>query len=285
MTSYGVIGCGYVGTDVAVRMRYAGMEVVGTTRSSDKLSQLAEVVHDARRLDLSDPDQDYGLLDGLDGLLVSVAPTQQGEGYEQVFARGIRNLARALRCRPGSRQLHVTYISSAGVYGDQQGADVDETATLDSTNPVNALLAASEELLLSIDRPDTRVCVLRLGGIYGPGRDMVGMIQRAAGQQVPKNGNSIPAWSSILDITRGVEFAFEQGLEGIFNLVDDMQLSRRQLSTAICDREGLPPVLWGHSDGPGSRSINARVSNRKIKDAGFAFSSPSMLEPVTAAHS
>ena len=81
-----------------------------------------------------------------------------------------------------------------------------------------------------------------------------------------------------------MQFAFEQRLEGVFNLVDDMQLSRRQLSTEICDREGLPPVLWGHSDGPGSRSINARVSNRKIKDAGFAFRSPSMLEPVTAAH-
>ena len=109
---------------------------------------------------------------------------------------------------------------------------------------------------------------------------MVAMIQRAAGQQVPKNGNAVPAWSGILDITQGVAFAFRHNLRGIYNLVDDMQLSRRELSTLICDRDGLPPVLWGHSEPNGSRMLNARVSNRKIKDAGFRFSSPSMLEAV-----
>ena len=278
MTTYGVIGCGYVGSDVAVRMKYAGHHVVGTTRSSARLDELSGVVHEAHQLDLTTPDANLDFLERLDGVLISVAPTQQGEGYNSVFEHGIATLSRALRCRQNTKPLHVTLISSAGVYGDQQGKAVDEESALDTSNPVNGLLASSEERILSVDRPDTTICVLRLGGIYGPGRDMVAMIERAAGQQVPKNGNAIPAWSSILDITQGVEFAFSKRLAGIYNLVDDMQLSRRELSTVICDREGLPPVLWGHQEPAGSRMLNARVSNRKIKTAGFRLSSPSMLD-------
>ena len=282
MGAYGVIGCGYVGSDVAVRMKYAGHRVVGTTRSAERFSELKNLVNDAHQLDLTDPNADFSFLESLDGLLISVAPTQRSEGYDSVFSRGMSTLSRALRCRQSSRPLHVTLISSAGVYGDQQGQSVDEETRLDTSNPTNALLASAEDMILSIDRPDTTICVLRLGGIYGPGRNMVAMIQRAAGQQVPKDGNAIPAWSGILDITKGVQFAFNERLQGIYNLVDDMQLSRRELSTVICDREGLPPVLWGYSEPQGSRSLNAKVSNRKIKAAGFALSSPSMLEMAVA---
>jgi nucleoside-diphosphate-sugar epimerase len=122
--------------------------------------------------------------------------------------------------------------------------------------------------------------VLRLGGIYGPGRDMVSMIKQAAGEQIPKNGNDIPAWSGIFDITNGVSFAFSNKLIGIYNLVDDMQLSRRELSNEICDIDGLPPVIWANENAPGARSMNAKVTNNKIKSKGFRLSTPSMLMPT-----
>ena len=165
------------------------------------------------------------------------------------------------------------------MYGDHQGALVNEDSTVDCSNPVNAMLVEAENVLLSIDRPDTKICVLRLGGIYGPGRDMVSMIKQAAGEQIPKNGNDIPAWSGIYDITNGISLAFNNQLVGIYNLVDDMQLSRRELSNEICDIDGLPPVIWSNENPPGSRSMNAKVGNQKIKLEGFRLSSPSMLLP------
>ena len=106
---------------------------------------------------------------------------------------------------------------------------------------------------------------MRLGGIYGTGRDMVSMIKQAAGEQIPKNGNDVPAWSGIFDITNGVSFAFNNQLVGTYNLVDDMQLSRRELSNEICDIDGLPPVIWANENSPGARTMNAKVSNEKIK--------------------
>lgn len=280
MSTYSVIGCGYVGSFVAASMKNQGHYVVGTTRTPQRFAELRNVVNEPIALDLAQQDCDFSFLEDQEGVLISVAPTQNGEGYQSVFSNGIRNLARAIRCRQSTRPLHVTYISSAGVYGDHQGQTVTEDSTVDCLNPVNAMLVEAENVLLTIDRPDTKICVLRLGGIYGPGRDMVAMIKQAAGEQIPKNGSDIPAWSGIFDITNGVSFAFSKQLVGIYNLVDDMQLSRRELSNEICDIDGLPPVIWANENIPGARAMNAKVANEKIKSEGFLLSSPSMLLPT-----
>ena len=280
MSTYSVIGCGYVGSFVAASMKNQGHYVVGTTRTPQRFAELRNVVNEPIALDLAQQDCDFSFLEDQEGVLISVAPTQNGEGYQSVFSNGIRNLARAIRCRQSTRPLHVTYISSAGVYGDHQGQTVTEDSTVDCLNPVNAMLVEAENVLLTIDRPDTKICVLRLGGIYGPGRDMVAMIKQAAGEQIPKNGSDIPAWSGIFDITNGVSFAFSKQLVGIYNLVDDMQLSRRELSNEICDIDGLPPVIWANENMPGARAMNAKVANEKIKSEGFLLSSSSMLMPT-----
>ena len=280
MSTYSVIGCGYVGSFVAASMKNQGLYVVGTTRTPQRFAELRNVVNEPIALDLAQQDCDFSFLEDQEGVLISVAPTQNGEGYQSVFSNGIRNLARAIRCRQSTRPLHVTYISSAGVYGDHQGQTVTEDSTVDCLNPVNAMLVEAENVLLTIDRPDTKICVLRLGGIYGPGRDMVAMIKQAAGEQIPKNGSDIPAWSGLFDITNGVSFAFSKQLVGIYNLVDDMQLSRRELSNEICDIDGLPPVIWANENMPGARAMNAKVANEKIKSEGFLLSSPSMLLPT-----
>ena len=280
MSSYTVIGCGYVGSFAAANLKYQGHYLTGTTRSSERFSELRHVVNEPLSLDISDATSDFTFLEDQSGLLVSVAPSQNGDNYQAVFSEGIKNLARALRRRQSNHSLHVIYISSAGVYGDQKGESVTEISDVDRSNPINKMLINAENVMLSIDRPDTQVCVLRLGGIYGPGRDMVSMIKQAAGEQIPKNGNDVPAWSGIFDITNGVSFAFNNQLSGVYNLVDDMQASRRELSNQICDIEGLPPVIWANVNTPGSRSMNAKVSNQKIKSAGFKLSSPSMLMPL-----
>ena len=59
-------------------------------------------------------------------------------------------------------------------------------------------------------------------------------------------------------------------------------LSRRQLSNALCDDFGLPPVIWDNHDRPGARIFNARVSNARLREIGFQPSVSSMLEPVAA---
>ncbi len=281
MSSFAVVGCGYVGSHVAACLKSQGHYLTGTTRSPQRFSELRRVVHQPITLDLEDFNSDFTFLEHQQGLLISVAPSQSGDGYREIFSGGIKNLARALLRRTSTQPIHVTYISSAGVYGDQKGQTVTEESTVDRSNPINAMLVEAERVLLSIDRPDTRICVFRLGGIYGPDRDMVSMIKQAAGERIAKNGNDVPAWSSIFDITRGASFAFSNQLVGIYNLVDDMQLTRRELSNQICDFDGLPPVIWADENNSSTRTMNARVSNQKIKSTGFTLCTPSMLMPIS----
>ena len=122
MTSrFGVVGCGYVGMGVAINARSRGLEVTGTTTSPSKLAQLCEVVDHPRICRAGDPGADYSFIDQLDGLLISIAPTTEDEAssYGSVFGKGVQALVEAIERRSSSTPLHITYLSSAGVYGDR----------------------------------------------------------------------------------------------------------------------------------------------------------------------
>jgi nucleoside-diphosphate-sugar epimerase len=282
---FGIVGCGYVGSAVAAHFRLQGHEVVGTTTSPERLGELCDLVDHPRIYRAGDPMADSSFLDHVDGVLIAMAPTTatfEEDQYEKVYGQAVPTLVDALRQRQGSRPLHVSYLSSAGVYGDQSGAICNELTPPDCSNTANALLASAESEVLSLNDASIQACVLRLGGIYGPGKDIPSYIRSAAGQSVPKNGNHINAWVHLRDIIRGVDFAFEKRLQGIYNLVDDLQFTRRQLSNALCDDHGLPPVIWDNHDRPGARIFNARVSNARLREIGFEPSVVSMLEPVAA---
>ena len=283
--SFGIIGCGYVGAAVAAHLMRQGHEVVGTTTSPGRLSELCDLVDHPRIYNAADPLADVSFLDQLDAVLIAIAPTTatfEEDQYENVYGQAVPALVEALGRRKGRKPLHVTYLSSAGVYGDQAGAICNELTPPDCSNHANALLASAEPSVLSLNDASTQACVLRLGGIYGPGKDIPSYIRSASGQSVRKNGNHINAWVHLLDIVRGIDFAFERRLQGIYNLVDDLQFTRRQLSNALCDVDGLPPVIWDNHDRPGARIFNARVSNARLREMGFQPSVGSMLEPVAA---
>ena len=283
--SFGIIGCGYVGAAVAAHLMRQGHEVVGTTTSPGRLSELCDLVDHPRIYNAADPLADVSFLDQLDAVLIAMAPTTatfEEDQYENVYGQAVPALVEALGRRKGRKPLHVTYLSSAGVYGDQAGAICNELTPPDCSNHANALLASAETSVLSLNDASTQACVLRLGGIYGPGKDIPSYIRSASGQSVRKNGNHINAWVHLLDIVRGIDFAFERRLQGIYNLVDDLQFTRRQLSNALCDVDGLPPVIWDNHDRPGARIFNARVSNARLREMGFQPSVGSMLEPVAA---
>ena len=217
--------------------------------------------------------------------MIAIAPTTEDEAssYGSVFGQGVQALVDAIGQRTARTPLHVTYLSSAGVYGDKAGQDTHELCPPDLTDATNALLVHAENTVLSLNSSSsTQACVLRLGGIYGPGKDIPGYILSASGQQVPKNGNNVNAWIHLLDIVRGVNFAYERRLQGIYNLVDDMQMSRRELSNELCDAEGLAPVIWENHNRDGARVFNARVSNARLKNLGFSLKVSSMLDPVPA---
>ena len=142
--SFGVIGCGYVGSAAAHHFRHLGLEVTGTTTSPSRLQELCDLVDHPRIYRAGDSCSDASFLDSLDGLLIAMAPTSvsmEEDQYRAVYGTGVTSLVEAIKSRQSERPLHVSYLSSAGVYGNQLGAVCDESTPTDRSNTANALLA------------------------------------------------------------------------------------------------------------------------------------------------
>jgi len=115
------------------------------------------------------------------------------------------------------RQL--IYTGSYAVYGDREGAWVDEASPVAPANP-NGHSCETEQVLLSASSDDMSVCILRLGGIYGPRRELVKIFGRVAGTIRPGNGEDATNWIHLDDIVAAIKFARQHRLQGIYNLVD-----------------------------------------------------------------
>ena len=275
-----ILGFGYVGEEVARAWKQEGHELWATTTRRERLGELAELVETPLIFDSTDPSTNLDFTADLDGILVSFAPSKGSEvdldQYRKTFLGGLQQLVETLDRRPRNTPLQIVHLSSCGVYGNRHGALTNETAPIADPHPVNQVLLQAEEMLGAIRSDRIKVCVLRLGGIYGPGRDIPSMLLSAAGGLVQRNGLNVPCWIHRDDIVRGVCFAFDQGLDETYNLVNDTQLSGQELTDRLCERAGLPLAKWLTIDTT-DRILNARVSNEKLKQTGFSFSYPCMV--------
>jgi nucleoside-diphosphate-sugar epimerase len=274
-----ILGCGYVGEEVARAWKQEGHALWATTTRRERLGELAELVETPLIFDSTDPSTNLEFTADLDGILVSFAPSKGSEvdlgQYRKTFLGGLQRLVETLDRRPRNTPLQIVHLSSCGVYGNRHGALTNETAPIIDIHPVNQVLLQAEEMMESIRSEKIKVCVLRLGGIYGPGRDIPSMLLSAAGGLVQRNGQNVPCWIHRDDIVRGACFAFDQGLDETYNLVNDTQLSGQELTDRLCERAGLPLAKWLTIDTT-DRILNARVSNEKLKKIGFTFSHPCM---------
>ena len=276
-----ILGCGYVGKAVAKAWRHQGHELWGTTTRHERLNELAEIVDSPVVCDSTDSSTSLEFTSNLDGILASFAPSKNSQvdisQYRETFIGGLELLIEALKRRTSESPLHLVHLSSCGVYGNRQGALTNETDAIDARHPVNQVLARAEEMIQSVRSEKINVCVLRLGGIYGPGRDIPGMLLSAAGGIVQRNGQNVPCWIHLDDIVRGVNFAFEHNLNEVYNLVDDTQYTGQELTDRLCEQAGLPLAKWLTVD-TSDRVLNARVSNAKLKQLGFTLTQPSMVD-------
>ena len=275
---YCILGCGYLGLGAVASMENSDCQVTVTCTSYAKADGLRGIGTYQRVLKLGDTNTNYDFLLNMDGIVICIGPKKKDiNEYQKIFGDGINSLVEFLETRNAIRPLHITFISSTGVYGDYRGSYVNEDSIVDRSHPINQIITKAEQKILSLENGNTTACVLRLGGLYGPGRDIYAWLKGSSGEQVNMNGDHALAWTSVIDAVNAIRFAFENKLSGIYNCTDDTQLTRRELGTLICDEAGLPPILWSSEPVLGERISNARVINSKIKDAGFTQLRTSML--------
>jgi len=273
-----ILGCGYVGSALADFWQTQGHFVTGTTTRPERVALLSRLLSQVVVMTGDDAHGLTSLCKGQNTVVVSVSPSgsrlASESDYATTYLSTARNMVEALRHAPDVQQ--VVYLSSCSVYGDRQGSWVDESTPLDPVDRRGQVIHQAEQIISLANSPTRKVCILRLGGIYGRGRELVRMLGGLAGTSLPGKGDRIVNWIHLDDIVGAIEFARLSQLEGIYNLVDDSQMSIKEQAELICCNYGLPNVQWdgGH---PIQRRPSVRISNHKIKATGYNLTHPQLL--------
>lgn len=232
-----IFGLGYAASHAATALTELGWDVISTGRSGTLRFDDSGSV----RLALADASH----------VLSSVPP--DGTGSDPV----LDHYGDALE---GKR---LVYLSSTGVYGDTQGAWVDESAPI-GTGRRTARSDADSRWLKRGAR------VLRLPGIYGPGRSILERIARGGVNRIDEPGQ-VFSRIHVSDIASAVVLALDAA-PGSYNVADDCPASQNAAIAEACRLLGLPlpPILPMAEAGlsPAAMAFHAenrRVANRKAR--------------------
>jgi nucleoside-diphosphate-sugar epimerase len=270
-----IIGCGYVGKAVAQDLRIkSDCVITATTTTQERVPELETIAQRVVVIKGDDLDAVTSVIQNQDAVLLSVGASN-GKQYEEVYLQTAKIVVAALKAAPTVRQL--IYTGSYAVYGDQKGEWVDEDCAIAPANQNGEIMSETEQVLLSASSSNLKVCVFRLGGIYGPGRELIKIFGRAAGTTRPGTGEDPSNWVHLDDIVGAVTFALKHPLQGIYNLVQNVPLSVGELFDCLFERHNLAKVSWDASV-PSGRPYNARVSNQKLQRAGYRFLHPEIRE-------
>ncbi len=262
-----ILGCGYVGKAVAQLWGNQGASVTATTTSSDRVAELRPIAAAVQVVNGSDAKGIAALLQGQDTLLICVGAGRQAN-YEETYLNTAKTVVGALDQAPNLKQI--IFTSTYSVYGNYEGAWVREDDPAKPATDNGRIMAETEKTLLRAATPERNVCIFRLGGIYGPGRELAKIYSRAAGQTRPGSGHEASNWVHLDDIVGAIAHAQTHHLTGLYNLVQDEIPTVRELIDRVCTANNLSSVQWDPSQ-PSARPYNVRVSNQKLKAAGYEF--------------
>jgi len=248
--------------DKAARLRSEGIDTIvfdGETASVGVAGALAKASH----------------------CLVSIAP---GEGGDPVLAHHADDIMTAENLR------WIGYLSTVGVYGDYGGAWVSERLT-PHPRPGRSTRRLQAEAAWSAlaDNRGVPLAILRIAGIYGPGRNALKSLADGKARRIVKPGQVFNR-IHVDDIAQAIAAALNKKADGIFNLADDAPAPPQDIVSFAAELMGVPPppaVSFEEADlSPMARSFygdNKRVSNRRLrKDLGVALRYPTYREGLTA---
>ncbi|WP_131195461.1 NAD-dependent epimerase/dehydratase family protein [Lichenihabitans psoromatis] len=255
---------------------------IGTVRTADKVEALGRKGQAALVFDdgHADPAIETALAQA-DRLLVSVQPGLSGDSVLSRFTDAIA----------ASRLASIVYLSTIGVYGDHGGAWIDETTPAEPLSERGRARVAVENAWLSLgQRTGKSVQILRLAGIYGPGRNALDDLRQGDARRIDKPGQVFNR-IHVGDIGRaiGQAFMFRGGCR-VWNVTDDEPAPAPEVVAYAARLMGLepPPVIpFGEAPlSPMARSFyaaNRRVSNRALtQDLGVTLAYPTYRDGLSA---
>lgn len=275
-----IAGCGYVGLPLGAELVGQGHEVWGLRRSSGAEGELKSAGIQPMIGDITRPETLAGLPAEYDWVVHCVSSSGGGiEEYRQVYLEGTRHLLGWL-----AAPSKFIYTSSTSVYGQTDGSLVDESSPTEPEAPTSRILVQAEQLVLAAgrERGFTGV-VLRLAGIYGPGRGYWFKQFLKGEAKLEGRGERILNMIHRDDVAGALLAALQRGQPGeIYNAVDDEPVSQLTFFRWLSEKTGrpVPPFAAADPDALRKRGVtNKRVSNQKLRlKLGYKFKYPSFRE-------
>ncbi len=257
-----VVGCGYLGIRVARAALQRGANVFATTRCDTKANEFSQAGLQPLLLDWTNK-RSLKSIPQVSRILVAVSydSTSSLSRYESQVG-GLRNLLSGT-----SVDAKLCYISTTGVYHQTDGSWVDENSPAKPTRQ-GGRAHLDAEALLHRYRPDSPWTILRLSGIYGPGR-----VPRArdviAGRPIRSAAEGYLNLIHVDDAVTAVLSSWQRECERLYVVSDDKPIPRKEFYSEIALQCGAakPTFLAPDPSAPvAMRSAsNKRIWNRSMK--------------------
>ncbi|HAW00807.1 MAG TPA: hypothetical protein DCX10_03610 [Verrucomicrobiales bacterium] len=278
-----VAGYGYIGSLVGHLLAEDGIEVVAVSRTMPGvlLRQPHPNVH-WFPADLTCRDSLSGLKGDFDHALFAASSSRGGaDDYRNIYCNGLDNLMTLLN---GRLSQSFIYLSSTGVYGQNEGEWVDETMPVQPKSETGQVLVEAEKKIIHRYQSNAFPgMILRLSGIYGPGRGYAWKRIQQGNAVIEAPGER---WVNMIhrdDAARAVQAAFMEGIAGEFyNVTDDVPVRQLEFYQWLASTSGSPIPKLVESDPlkPSKRQVtHKRISNQKLKQLNnFKLKFPSFKE-------
>jgi nucleoside-diphosphate-sugar epimerase len=271
MHSVSIVGCGYTGLRLARRWLDSGARVRGYATRPESLRQIAAAGVDALALDLDQAVADERLADIVrdDDLVFYCAPPAPTGQTDTRLTRLLEGIV--------TRPRRFVYLSTTGVYGDHQGGHVDEdTPPTPRTARAARRLAAETDLRTWAQARQLSWCILRVAGIYGPGR--LPLTRLASREPAIDPREAMPTNRIHVDDLVGAALAAgvaESADRRIFNVTDGSDESSTAFLQRVARMARLPePPLISRREAEQTFSASTwsflgesrRVDNRRLRE-------------------
>jgi nucleoside-diphosphate-sugar epimerase len=283
MSRVAILGCGYVGLELA-RQLQPDHQVVGVRRSDVGLAAVESTGAEAVRGDVTEPGSLEPVPDADWVVFAASSGGRDAEAAREVYVDGLRETIDHF-CERETVPDRIVYTSSTGVYGDHDGDWVDEGTPIDPTTEKTAVLADAEEIARQRPIDDTDGTVARFGGLYGPDRYRLdryveGPVTEGYLNMVHRD-----------DAAGAVRFLLEEDVarREVVNVVDDEPVEKWTFADWLAEQCGEPEppkqTTSERLDDPdlstaAKRRIGTskRVSNEKLRDLGYELAYPTYRE-------
>lgn len=270
-----ILGLGYSARHFARKHGGSFSHLAGTVRDPGERNDLAEI--EVHAFSGSRPSREtVERIRDADVLLISIPPGSGGDPALEAFG----DVLAARRCK-------VVYLSTIGVYGDHGGGWVDESTPPQATLDRTRMRIAAEQAWMDAAGGDA--AILRLAGIYGPGRNALATLRAGTARRIIKPGQVFNR-IHVDDIASAIMAAVDHGSGGTWNVCDDEPAPPQDVIAYAARLIGVAPppeeALATAEMSAMARSFyasSARVSNAKLKgELGVALVHPTYRHGLDA---